>query len=433
MSASSEAWIQLDLRAGWPSASAGSLYCEGNSAGMSRFKMSISLESDHHLSKALAGRLFVAGHDLEVFVETAPMVAAMIADIKHATTRVWLESYLFAGDGAGQAMAQALAERARAGVDVRVLYDAIGSFNTPSAFFREMQSAGVKIHAFHTLGEALWHISILRILNRRHHRKLLVIDERVAYFGGMNIVEQVEPGQAGHSLKSGGARDVHVRLVGPRQPELAANMDRLWRRLKKQPIKREPRSWRRPTISRQGENLHFFDSSPGFKHSRAARVFVELIRRARRGIIISMPYFIPVSKILRELGRARRRGVLVRVIVPGQSDVPVVQRASRHCYARLLRYGVHIFERQDRMIHGKVMIVDDRWSLVGSCNLDPRSLWINREFFAVIVSRKAAAVLGKVCAYEVGQSRQVTLAEYRQRPWWTRLLDRIAWSFRWWL
>jgi cardiolipin synthase A/B len=373
-----------------------------------------------------------------VFVQSAPLIAAMIADIRTATTRVWLESYVFAGDGAGQAVAEALKERARAGVSVRVLYDAVGSFSTPSALFEEMQAAGVQVHAFHTLWEAVWQLAILRILNRRNHRKLLIIDDRVAYFGGMNIVDQtkaatVEQARAEHLPKSAGWRDVHVRLVGPRQAELADNMDRLWRRIHKQPTDRGPRTWRRRLIVSRKQYLHFFDSSPGFKHSCAARIFTQLIRRAKRSITLSMAYFIPVGRILRELVRASRRGVLIRVIVPGQSDVNLVQRASRHCYARLLRHGIQIYERQDKMLHGKVMIVDQQWTLVGSCNLDPRSLWINREFFAVIRSRKMAAVIGQVCAYERRHSRRVTLADCRQRPWWQRLLDWAAWSFRWWL
>lgn len=407
-----------------------------NTATQERGKIA-PYDGDDSLNKALARRLLVGGHELKVFVESTPLVAAMIADIRAATTRVWLESYVFAGDGAGQAVADALKERARAGVDVRVLYDAVGSFSTPSAVFEEMQAAGVQVHAYHTLWEAFWQFAILRILNRRHHRKLLIVDDRVAYFGGMNIVDEREAAtaehQAGHLLQSTGCRDVHVRLVGPRQTELADHMDRLWRRLHKQPTDWKLRAWHRPLISAEGEHLSFFDSSPGFKHSRAARVFTQLIRRAKQSLTLSMAYFIPVGRILRELVRASRRGVLVEVIVPGQSDVNLVQRACRHCYARLLRHGIQVYERQDKMLHGKVMIVDDQWTLVGSCNLDPRSLWINREFFAVIRSRKMAAVIGQVCAYERQHSSPVTLAGCRQWPRWQRLLDWAAWSFRWWL
>lgn len=388
------------------------------------------------LDRALADCLLVDGHELQVFVESAPLLAAMIADIQTAITRVWLESYVFAGDRAGQAVAEALKERARAGVDVRLLYDAVGSLGTPAALFADLQTAGVHVQAFHTISEALGQLAILRVLNRRNHRKLLIVDDRVAYFGGMNIVDQqtaaMEQAGAAQLLTSTGCRDVHIRLVGPRQAEIADHMHRLWRR--QQPSGRERRTGRRrPFPYSPGEHLHLFDSSPGFKHSRAARVFSQLIRRAKRSITLSMAYFIPVGRILRDLVRASRRGVLVQVIVPGESDVKLVQRASRYCYVRLLRHGIQIYERQDKMLHGKVMIVDKHWTLVGSCNLDPRSLWINREFFAVIRSRRMATVIGQVCAYERRHSRRVTAADCRQQPWWQRLLDWAAWSFRWWL
>jgi cardiolipin synthase len=390
------------------------------------------------LYEALTRRLLVEGHELKVFVESSPLIAAMIADIRTATRRVWLETYLFAGDSAGQAVAAALKERARAGVDVRLLYDAVGSFSTSSALFDEMRAAGVRVHAYHTLWDAFWQLAILRILNRRHHRKLLIVDDRVAYFGGMNIVDLLEAaalnqGQSAAVLQSTGCRDVHVRLVGPRQAELADHMQRLWRRLHRQRAEPAPLAWRRPQVTASEEHLHFFDSSPGFKYSRAARVFIQLIRRARRTVTLSMAYFIPVGRILRELVRASRRGVLIQVIVPGQSDVGLVQRACRHCYARLLRHGIRIYERQDKMLHGKVMIVDNHWTLVGSCNLDPRSLWINREFFAVVRSRKMAAVIRQVCAYERRHSKRVTPAFWAQRSWRQRFWDWAAWSFRWWL
>lgn len=387
------------------------------------------------LDKFLARSLLVAGQELKVFVESAPLIAAMITDIRAANQRVWLESYIFAGDSAGQAVAEALKERARAGVDVRVLYDAIGCLGAPAALFADMASAGVKVRAFHTLWEAFWQLSILRILNRRNHRKLLITDDRAAYFGGMNIIDEKTTTtiQAELLPSSVGCRDVHVRLAGARQADIADNMDRLWRKVHHQRPDQKAGIWRRRLIFSPDEPLHFFDSSPGFKHSCAAGVFVQLIRRAKRSITLSMAYFIPVGRILRELVRASRRGVLVQVIIPGQSDVNLVQRASRHCYERLLRHGIHIYERQHKMLHGKVMMVDDQWTLVGSCNLDPRSLWINREFFAVIRSRKMAALLGRVCAYEKHNSRQVTRADCRQLPWRQRLLDWAAWSFRWWL
>src|SRR5262245_24191364 len=128
----------------------------------------------------------VAGQGLTLFVESPPLIAAMLRDIQAARQRVWLETYIFFDDPAGQAVAAALMDRARAGVDVRVHYDAVGCLSTPSVFFQHMQEAGVKLHAFHSFWEVFRRFPALRFLNRRNHRKLLVVDERAAYFGGMN-------------------------------------------------------------------------------------------------------------------------------------------------------------------------------------------------------------------------------------------------------
>ncbi|HLJ96846.1 MAG TPA: phospholipase D-like domain-containing protein, partial [Gemmataceae bacterium] len=300
----------------------------------------------------------VAGHELTIFVESMPMIAAMVRDIRCARNRVWLESYIFLDDVAGRAVAQALQERARHGVDVRVLYDAIGSQTTSSSFFRTMVEAGVQVHCFHSIWEALYRFSFLRVLNRRNHRKLLVIDDRVAYFGGMNLVAQGSPALAEATEQlpvSAGWRDVHVRLTGPQQMELTESFDRSWRRARH--LKRKPKV---PSLSRGQrlglpaageESLQFFDSGPGRRHTRAARIFTQLIRRARKRIVLSMAYFLPVGPVLRELARARRRGVLIQVVLPGQSDVPLVQRATRALYHSLLRRRFHIYERQQHMLH----------------------------------------------------------------------------------
>ena len=122
-----------------------------------------------------------------------------------------------------------------------------------------------------------------------------------------------------------------------------------------------------------------------------------------------------------------------RIIVPGESDVPAVQCATRHFYSFLLRRGFRVYEREDFMLHSKAMVIDGDWSIVGSCNLDPRSLWMNLEFLGVIRSRRMAAALKAVCLHEMQNSRRVSLRDWAQRPWWQRLIDRAAWSMRHWL
>jgi cardiolipin synthase A/B len=377
-----------------------------------------------------------AGHDLQIFTESLPLIAAMVRDIQAARSRAWLESYIYLADAAGLAIGEALKERARAGLDVRLLYDALGSARTPESFFEDLRQAGVKVHAYNGLAEALARLSP-QVLNRRDHRKILVIDDELGYFGGMNIVDQtgvetVAEAKARNLPASAGWRDVHVRLAGPKQAEMAAAFDRLWQRRhgKKE---RWPRWPVRQMLESRDEDVWFFDSRPGWRFRSPARVFLPLIERAQRDILLSMAYFLPVGRVLRALFAARRRGVAVRVILPAQNDVRLVRWATRHLYGRLLKRGVQIFERQDQMLHSKVMVVDDRWSVVGSCNFDPRSLWLNLEFLAVFQSAAMAEAIGRICDFEIGHSTPVTLEHFEKRTWWQRVLDRGAYSLRRWL
>jgi cardiolipin synthase len=381
-------------------------------------------------------RVAVAGNELQIFIESRPLIAAMVDDIRRAQRRVWLETYIFYHDAAGHAIADALIDRARAGLDVRLLYDAIGSQTTPSWFFRAIKQAGAKVHCFHSLWEAFFSLSPLRILNRRNHRKLLVVDDRVAYFGGMNVIDQSLAGtvaEADQQPLSGGWRDVHVRLSGPRQTDIAESFQRSWRRALGLKVKRRPRSYRRAVLATGGESIQFFDSGPGLKYTRAARVVNHLLDAARQTLTMSMAYFLPVGSVLRHLLAAHRRGVFLRVAVPGQSDVALVQHATRYLYHKLLRRRFHIHERQQHMLHSKVLVVDGQWTMLGSCNLDARSLFINLEFMAVVHSTKLAQTMTEIIEAEIGHSRRIRLRELAQLGWWQRLIDRAAWALRWWL
>lgn len=385
------------------------------------------------------GALRVAGHDVTIFEESPPLIAAMIDDIEQARTRVWLESYIIANDRAGRAMGEAILRRAAAGVDCRVMYDAVGSNATPSSFFAWLARGGVQVRGYRSLWQALWRFRSLRLFNRRDHRKLLVIDDRVAYFGGMNIVDQsgihtVEEAKARNLPASAGWRDVHLRLAGPRQLEVAEAFARLWRKKRLRPPRRRGPRWPiRQMLVERGEGIYFFDCRPQLRYRRATRVLAPLLWKARRSITLSMAYFIPQGRVLRELIRASRRGVKVRVIIPGKSDVKAVQWATRHFYDKLLHHGIRIYERKDQMLHSKLLVIDDEWSLIGSCNLDPRSLRLNLEFFAVFRSRAMASTSRRICGFEMRNSRRVTLVDCLGRPWWQRWLDRLAWSMRRWL
>jgi cardiolipin synthase len=195
-----------------------------------------------------------------------------------------------------------------------------------------------------------------------------------------------------------------------------------------------PGRWVVPRFERvPDESIFLFDSRPTFKDRRPHRALVPLIRQARQEITLSMAYFLPMGRVLRALVKARRRGVRVRVIVPGQSDVRLVQWATRHFYEYLIKRGIHVYERRDRMLHSKAMVIDHRWSVIGSCNLDARSLRINLEFFAVIQSRPLAAALEQICDEEIAESDRVTMRQVRSRGWLQRQFDWLAWTMRKWL
>jgi cardiolipin synthase len=378
-------------------------------------------------------RVQVAGNELTIFTDAPSCITSMAEDIRAAQHRVWGEVYTILDDAAGRTIADALIDRAHAGCDVRLHYDAIGSLTTPAGFFRQMQEAGVHVHAYHSLWEAFWNFNWLRILNRRNHRKLIIVDDRVAYFGGMNLGFQGLPSESPPLAASTGWRDVHVRLSGPQQREIADSIDRSWRMVHGERVSRRPRAYRQGILETREEAIQFFDSGPGLRHSRASRIFTRLLRMARRRLTFSMAYFVPVGHVLRELLRAHRRGVFVQVVIPADGDVPMVQRATHFLYRKLLRRRFHLYERQLNMLHSKVLIVDGRWTVLGSANLDARSLRINREFMAVIHSRKLAKVMSETVQREIECSRRVRPTEYRQTRCWQRLLDRLAWWLRWWL
>jgi cardiolipin synthase len=391
-------------------------------------------ESISSRGSALPPPVLVAGNELRIFLDSRALIDAMVQDIRSARRRVWVEIYIFLNDAVGSAVAEALEERARAGVEVRLLYDAIGCQTTPASFFRNLERAGVTLHAYHSVSEALWRFAPLRILNRRNHRKLVVIDDEVAYFGGMNLVDSSRwAADAEHRPASTGWRDVHIRLSGPKQAEVAESFDRSWRRAHRQKVPRKARPYRLALLAPGEESIQFFDSGPGRRYTRAGRVFGRLIAAAGRGITLSMAYFIPVGRVWHELLRARRRGVHIRVIVPGESDVKLAQWATCHLYRSLLRRRIADFERSAEMLHSKVMVVDNQWAVVGSCNLDARSLFINLEFLAVIHSRAFARAMTEICKYELERSQRVTVQTCASRRFWQRWMDRLAWSLRWWL
>lgn len=393
----------------------------------------------------------VAGQQLTLFFNTESQLELMLSDIRSAAERVWLETYIFVDDRVGRPIADALKERASAGVDVRLHYDAVGCLVASSNLFTELAAAGVKLNCFHSAWECLRRFAFFRTYNRRNHRKLLVVDHRAGYFGGMNIVDHTSEAAGDCETRPPAAigwRDLHCRLEGSEVEAIAASFEASWNRS----LKRNGRSRKQTTslqkqlhreIKRLGarqrpdsssqEWICFFDSGLGQRCERSARVFLQLMNAARRQLTLSMAYFLPVGSVLRALFRCRKRRVNVTLIVPSFSDMPLIYRATRYLTHVLLRRRFEVYERSHCMLHSKVMIVDEEYVVLGSSNFDMRSLWINWEFLAVIRSKRLAAALSEVIQREIQASCRITHDDWRGQPWWQRLLDRCAWSLRRWL
>lgn len=374
----------------------------------------------------------VAGNDLSLITTSVRQHSRFATDIRAAQRRVWLEAYIFSDDHFGREIARLLRQRARAGLDVRLLVDGVGSFATTDTLFNDLRTAGVRVHVFRPVTAGLDRWPFVNWLNRRDHRKLLIVDDDIGYFGGMNIVDT--------SLLEGGTtsgwRDVHVRVSGPFVRQLAEAFERLWDKVVENRRVTWPK-WPAPPASASaggGEDaIVLYDSFPAIRFRRPERFLLPMLRSVRRRLRISMAYFIPTSRLLGRMFQLRRRGVEVDIVVPGSSDVPAVSWATRSLYAVLLNRGVRLHERSDRMLHSKLIVLDDDRVLVGSCNLDARSLRDNLEISVVIRSHEFTALASRVFDEDRAAGQPVDLETWRQRPWWRRLLDWCAWKMRSWL
>ena len=381
----------------------------------------------------------VAGNQLWLFGDTSRYIEFLLADIRTARSRIWIEVYILAADHFGRQVIEALTERAANGVEVRVMYDAVGSLGLTDDLLQPLIEAGGQVVLFGPILSNLlrWDLLTGRAfsrLNRRNHRKLVAIDDRIGYFGGMNLVDAGDPPRAQlKMLASEGWRDAHVRVIGPLVTEIALAEDRLWRRIAGRKKVFWP-GWNiEQDLSSRGDLARLYDSFPAIAFRRPQRLLVPLIRKAKRRIVVAMAYFVPLGPVLKELVDARRRGVEIDVIVPGRSDVIVVQAATRYFYRQLLNWGIRIHERQDRMLHSKLLVVDEEWTVVGSCNLDPRSFLYNLEIMGLFRSTAFCRAATQLVQDDLDQSVAITAEHCRSQSWLWRLFDRLAWSLRRWL
>lgn len=348
----------------------------------------------------------------------------MFQAIHQAERTVCLEFYIIRDDATGRAFADTLLAAAARGVMVYLLYDYIGCFDTPSSFFRRLEKGGVACCPFNPppfrKGIA-W-------FDKRDHRKIAVIDGKTAFTGGLNIGDEY----AGHGENPHRWRDVGIRIEGPAVQELQRLFRESWHSEKRKVPEGCADNYQLSDPPGADE-VFIVNGGPHHNRSFIRSAFRMAIAGASDSITIANPYFIPGPRVSRSLLRAAGRGVQVRLILPAKSDVPLVKLVSRTYYAPLLRSGIEIFEREGTMLHAKVMLIDDCWSVIGSANLDQRSFHRNYEVNVIVDSLEFGKQVTEMLAVDLAGSRRIMLAEHEKRGWYVRFLERLCSPMSWFL
>ncbi|MBK8003745.1 MAG: cardiolipin synthase B [Gemmatimonadetes bacterium] len=365
---------------------------------------------------SLLGPGILPGNQVTPLRNGAEIFPAMLAAIRSARETITFETYIYWSGQIGKAFTDALSERARAGVQVHVLLDWVGAGRMDDTLLTEMEAAGVEVEKYHPLR---WYT--LDRLNHRTHRKLLVVDGRVGFTGGVGIADVWQ----GHAEDSAHWRDTHFRVEGPVVAQLQAAFLDNW--LESHATLLHDEGYFPPLAPGGTMPAQVFKSSPEEGSGSARLMYLLSIAAARRTLRIASAYFVPDDLSVQELVAARRRGVAVEIIVPGPyTDADVVRHASRGRWGDLLAAGVRIWEYQPTMYHTKMMIVDDAWVSVGSTNFDNRSFRLNDEANLNVMDSALAAGLVRDFEEDKGRSREVTRAAWEARPFLTKAREWAA-------
>lgn len=352
------------------------------------------------------------GPTVTMFVEGDELFDAMLRDMRGAAESVRLESYILAADAVGRAFLDEAGRCASRGIQTRVRADQAGSWlDLSRADIVSMRRAGV-----HFEWSRPWSWRRPFSINRRNHRKLIVVDKSIAYVGGYNIHAQ----GSGRVIGDGRWRDTHVRFVGDPAAAAALVYDCY--------LDVTP-DWLPPST---GPLWVLPNRSRACRH-RLRCVLHDELCAAKTRIWATTPYFVPDSLTQRLLRDAARRGVDVRLLVPGKSDVPLAHWAARAAYSRLLSAGVRIFEYLPRVLHAKTLLVDSRWATVGTANLDYRSFFLNDELNVIDECGELSSRLAGAFLDDLQSAEEVLERPWSERGWTRRIGETIGWMARRWL
>lgn len=375
--------------------------------------------SDPHFMRAMGSLLgpgIVGGNQIQDLLNGDQIFPSMLQAIRSATKTITFETYIYWSGDVGSEFADALAERARAGVKVHVLMDWVGSGKMDEALLARIKDAGVDVRKFH---KPAWYN--LARLNNRTHRKLLIVDGTVGFTGGVGIA----PKWAGSAQDADHWRDSHFRIAGPVVSQMQATFMDNWIKVSGEVLHGESYFPELPAVGNSPAQM--FSSSPSSGSDNMALMYHMALTAAEKSVDLSMAYFVPDELSLQILVDALKRGVRVRLITPGPiTDTETVRAASRQTWGPLLEAGAEIYEFQPTMYHCKVMIVDKIMVSVGSTNFDSRSFRLNDEANLNIYDGVVATKQTANFEDDLKRSRRVTYEEWKNRPMQEKAKDLLA-------
>ena len=352
-------------------------------------------------------------NEFDLFFDGDELYDRMLASIAGATQRIRLETYIFADDEIGRHFTRTLIERAQQGVVVQLHVDAAGSlFLGTHRLIRILQKENVQVRWFHRWS---WRQPVR--YNRRNHRKLLVIDQREFFLGGFNIHRENSRRLVGEQCW----RDSHIAVRGPLSQEAAMLFDEFWDRR---------RRWK---FNRYGGLARLMSNHTRQSRRMMRSLYVQSFYQARQSINITTPYFVPDHVTQQALIDAARRGVDVQLLLPAKTDVSLVRWASHAVYDRLLEAGVHIYEYLPRILHAKSVVIDGGWAVIGTANLDYRSLFVNYELILIMAEPALCQALEQQFAADLQRSTEIVERQWADRPLVHHLAEMIGWLGRRWL
>ncbi|MDE7180195.1 MAG: cardiolipin synthase [Muribaculaceae bacterium] len=369
------------------------------------------------LARNVSSSFYTVNNEIEIFTNGEDKFTALKRDLLAAEHSIFLQYYIFLDDTLGHEIAEILMQKAREGVEVKVIYDHVGSFSARNRFFKMMNSAGVETHPF-------FRVTFPQFANRvnwRNHRKLVIIDGRIGYIGGMNIADRY----VHRASKGWGWRDTHFRVQGEIVDSLLFSFVVDWNFRNQDKPLRYPDSRRENSIHNE-LGMQLVGSGPLSSWDNLALCFLKAISSATKSIYIQTPYFLPTDALRHALEAAALSKIDVRIMIPRRSDSLMLRYASFSYITQCLRAGIKVYLYNPGMLHAKCMIIDDNLVTAGSTNFDFRSFENNFECNLFIYDRGVNARMREIFFDDMQKCTKVTSTSWRQRPLLQRTLESVV-------